>query len=235
MRWTNLAAWVAGSLMFLLAGCDAEKDAVIAQYKAGEAAIAAKNAVEYRSTLSTKSIQHYQEILRLAREGPAKEVRDLPAAHMELVLALRNRVKPDKLRAMTVDEYIAWMIDQEFLLVDEEIGLKPFGVTISGDRAMMQYGVDSARKERSTTFGRRRLITSAFSGGTKLEAIPGAYVYFDKINGYWYNDDTTLNEDYERSMKDEATEAKKPLPDYMAQLEKEAHGTLIPSIWSPPK
>ncbi|MBL8760588.1 MAG: hypothetical protein JNL50_04730 [Phycisphaerae bacterium] len=235
MRWTNVAVWLASVLMVFLAGCDAEKDAVLAQYKAGEAAIAAKNAVEYRSTLTTKSIQHYQELLRLAREGQAKEVRDLPAAHIEHVLALRNRVKHDKLKAMTVDEYIAWMMDQEYLLVDEEIGLKPYGVTISGDRAMMQYGIESAKKERSTRFTRRGLISSALSGGAKLEAIPGAYVYFDKLNGYWYHDATMLDEDYERDMRDEAAEAKKPLPDYMALLEKEAYGTLIPSIWSPPK
>jgi hypothetical protein len=224
------------ALMFV--GCTPKpEDDVLAQYTRSEDAIATRNMAAYRDTLSTASIEHIQETISLACRATAEETKKLPCGRMETVLALRNRVPAEKLKKMEVVDYLEWQLKEEMMFVDADVGLEPYKVTISGDRARMQYGMRVEKGSSSGRFGRRGLggLVSAASGRTrtKLEPIPDFFIHFERINGFWYHDLTIIDESYDEYCADEARQAGLKLHDYMAQEEKTAEGKLIKNIWEP--
>ena len=225
------------SAFVTLPACSKPEDEVRAQYEASEAAIASQNMAAYRDTLSTASIQHIEETLDLARRCPAAQTKKLPCERMEIVLALRNRVAPDKLKKMQVLDYLQWMQAEEMFFVDEEFGLVPYKFTISGDKAQMQYGMKVEKQSSRPRFGRRGLASAAINvlSGSDIEPIEGMFLHFEKINGFWYHDLTQpSNTNYDQDCAEAAKEARMSLPDYMASVEKEVNdGKLVRNVWAP--
>ena len=228
------------SALVHLPACSKPEDEVRAQYEASEAAIASQNMAAYRDTLSTASIQRFEETLDLARRCPSAQTKKLPCERMAAVLALRNRVPADKLKKMQVLDYLQWMQAEDMFMVDADVGLVPYKFTIKGDQAEMQYGVKVESSAGRPRFGRRGLVSSAVRGigaltASNIEPIDGMFVHFEKINGFWYQDLTkNTTENYDQVCAEEAKAARLSLPDYMASMEKEANkGKLVKNVWTP--
>jgi len=229
-------ACVVGVIALCFGGCEKKESAVLACYEAGEAAIAAKDVAGYRNVLSPESIKYHEETLRIARKAGPEETKGLPCLDMARVLALRNRLPVERLKAMTVDEYIQWQMQEGFLSVDADEDVVPFKVFLNGERAKMQYGLRVTSTSRSgARIGRRGIISGGFSSHTEVEPIPDSFVHFQRVNGAWMVDDTVPNEAYDEAMTAEAKEAKMGVPEYMLSLEKEANETVIPNIWAAPR
>jgi hypothetical protein len=227
------------SFLAIVPACHKPEDDVRAQYQASEAAIAAHDMAAYRDTLSTASIQHLEETLELARRCPAAQTKKLPCERMEAVLALRNRVPPDRLKKMQVLDYLQWMDSQGMFIVDDEFGLAPYKFTITGDTARMQYGIKVDKSSGTPRFGRRGrgLVSAGIKAlsGPDIEPIDGMFAHFVNLNGFWYHDLTkTANENYDQECTEEAKAARLSLPDYMASMEKDANGgKLVKNVWAP--
>jgi hypothetical protein len=224
------------SALLVLPACHKPEDDVRAQYEASEAAIAARDMAAYRGTLSTASIQHLEETLTLARTCSVAQTKKLPCERMAAVLALRNRVAPDRLKKMQVLDYLQWMQSEQMYFVDEEVGLVPYKFKITGDQAVMQYGMKVEKASSGPRFRRRGLVSAAASAlsGPDIEAIGGMVAHFVKIEGFWYHDLTkSSNENYDVECAEEAKAARLSLPDYMASKEKEEAGKLVKNVWAP--
>jgi len=226
------------SLALFQSGCKQKpKDAVLDQYKAGESAIAVKNATDYRNTMTTESALRYQEIMRLALEASAEETRQLAPSILAQVLLVRNRLSAERLRKMSVDDFLVWEMDEGALVVDKEMGIVPYKVSINGDEAVIQMGEEVAKQSRrSGRFGRRGLVTgliSAAAAGTEIVPIEGLTIRYRKINGFWYYDLIADNADADSAITEAATEEKLPVPEYLRAAEEDAHGTIKQTIWEP--
>ncbi len=230
-----------GVLIALLAlcqvGCDQGPEGdVLAQYRRSEDAIAMRDAVGLRNTLSTASVEYLNETLRLAREASEKETKEMDLERLGTVLALRNRAGA-KLKTMDVDQFILWQMNEGLMYVDEEFGLVPYRVQINGTSARMQYGM-KVEEERRVRFGRRGLgaLAAAASGGTRTKTEPiDMYYHFENIGGFWYIDLTHVDPTYDDEIISEARAARLAPHQYLAQQEEEEHGSLIKNVWAPPK
>ncbi|MCW5769323.1 MAG: hypothetical protein KIT19_11625 [Phycisphaeraceae bacterium] len=225
-------------------GCaESVEDQVLAQYKRGEEAIAAMDGAGWRATMSTQSVGWLQEELRLALDASLTETRALAPSKMEMVLALRNRLDAQSLRSMSVDSLLTWMIEQDFASVDADYGVYPCGVKFSGDTATVQMGMEvesSSRSPRLRTGRRGRgvvggiaSLAGAASKKKNVEPIEGYTLTYVNIDGFWYSDNSESMREYDQSIRDAAKEAGVPVDRYLSEREKEAHGSLKPTIWLP--
>jgi hypothetical protein len=231
MRFAGVVLSVA--LLALQLGCKQKpQDAVLDQYKAGENAIALKNPVEYRNTLTPESLQRYEDAKRLALEASADETRQLSPSVMSHVLTLRNRLTAERLRLMSVDDLLVWEIDEGYLVVDKEMGIAPCGVTIAGDTAVVQLGEEVARKPKRATGLAVGLIASA-AAGTEVIPIEGLVAHYQRINGYWYCDQVTQAVASDKAIVESAKEENQSVPDYLLAAEQEQHGSIKQGIWEP--
>jgi hypothetical protein len=228
------------ALTSLMLGACTEKpeDEIIAQYERGEAAIASNNALELRYTRSTDSIAMYQRILADALDASVAQTKALPPTSMELVLALRSRVPATELRRMTVETFLQWMVDEEFLSLDADYGIVAHSARISGDIGVLQLGFKVERQRTTRGFGRRGrgivgAIASASQSSESTEAVEGLTYNFIRTDGYWYIDDVANFHKYDAVLKDAASEEKLSLPDYLFAAEKESNKSLRPTIWAP--
>ncbi|HYF14645.1 MAG TPA: hypothetical protein VD971_06175 [Phycisphaerales bacterium] len=230
--------------VFGLAGCDAEvtpEDEVIAQYQRGQDAIAARDPVAFRNTMTNERWGRLVEAQRLALECSASETKKLAPNVLRMVLMFRNRIEPEKLASMSVDDLILTMMDAGVWEVYAEYGIVPHQVTINGETAELQLG--SEVEERSSgrvRFGRRGLVRSAVSlaaaasTSTKTEPIPGLVYGFRNINGYWYADFTDeQGRKMDEAAKAAAAEAGVPVHDFLAAYEEEEFGSMKKDIWKP--
>lgn len=233
------------SLCALGFGCEeSAEDQVLAQYQRAETAIAAMDVADWRATMSTNSIAWLQDVLRLTLDGGIMEVRSLNPAKLEMVLALRNRLEPDRLRALNVESLMTWMIDEGIAHVDAEYGVYPHSVQVSGDTAVVQMGIEQedeyARTPRLRTGRRGRgaiggivSLASATSKKKEVEPIEGYTITYVRIDGFWYSDNTESMEAYAQSIHETAKEAGIPTDRYLSEQEKETFGSLKPTIWLP--
>lgn len=233
------------SLCALGFGCEeSAEDQVLAQYQRAETAIAAMDVADWRATMSTDSVAWLQDVLRLTLDGPIMEVRTLNPAKLEMVLALRNRVEPDRLRSMNVESLMTWMIDEEMVHVDAEYGVHPHSVMVSGDTATVQVGIEheeeSSRSPRLRTGRRGRgaigsivSLASAASKKKEVEPIDGYTIKYVRIDGFWYSDNIQNMDDYAQLLRESAKEAGVATDKYLSDQEKEVYGSLKPTIWLP--
>ncbi len=236
-RWACVCAAVAMSV-----GCEkTPEDAVLSQYHRGEDAIAGNDWRELRAVLSPASIQRYEEILHAALTAPADAVKKLSPARMEMVLALRNRVDPVQLRMMNVNDLLIWMIDEQMLVLDADMGVYPMTCTIYGDTAEIQMGFPIEESGGRVRLGRRRMVGAAVGLAVRamkpkeLEAIPGWTYKYDLIDGEWYFDSGSFEPTYNATIIEYAKEEKMSVADYLLWIEQETYGEVKPKIWDPPK
>lgn len=241
----RLLCIVAIVLCALGVGCaESAEDQVLAQYQRGEEAIAALDAAGWRATMSTQSVGWLQEELRLALDASLVETRALAPSKMEMVLALRNRLDAQSLRSMSVDSLLIWMIEQDFASVDADYGVYPCGVKFSGDTATVQMGMEvesssrsprlrTGRRGRGVVGGIASLAGAASKKKKNVEPIEGYTLSYVNIDGFWYSDNSGSMQEYDQSIRDAAKEAGKPVDRYLSEREKEAHGSLKPTIWLP--
>jgi hypothetical protein len=227
------------ALLCVVVGCQNKpEDDVVAQYKRGEEAISLNDPVAFRAVQTPESTQLVGEAQRLALTSPAAETKKLPPSTLALVLAMRNRLDPARLRTNSVDDLLAWMMDQDLLVVDKEYGLHPSSVKITGDTATIQMGIEVER-EPVRYGGRRRaagvavaLIGRAVSG-PDVVPIPGFIYHCKNIGGFWYMDGVAGAERRDAEWIEEANETKVPVHELVASSEEESYGSLKKDIWTP--
>lgn len=225
----------------VLPGCDfTPKGQVMAVYKKGEAAIASFNAEKFRESLSPECYTYYWETLKLAREGKPDQIRKLGATQMAHVLRLRNRATKEQLTSMNVDEYFVWLIDNGGLVVDKDHGIYPVEVTVTGDTAQMQMGIEVENEPKLGRVGRRGTGMGAAAvrhmlGGNK-EVIPleGLVIAFKKVDGKWFLDHVATDRAFDSVRKLDADDAGQSIAQYVADNEEADAGKIKPNIWDPP-
>lgn len=226
-------------------GCEeSAEDQVLAQYQRAEAAIAALDPAEWRAVMSTDTAAMHLDILRLALDGSVTETRSLVPSKLSMVLMLRNRVEPDRLRTMTLDDYMLWQIDEELMYSDADFGIAPHSVLMQGDRAKIQMGFESESQSaggpriRTGRRGRGAIgsvisLASAASRKKEVEPIEDYLIPYVSIDGFWYYDGVEDMLAYDAHLLAEAKEAGLPIDRYLSEQEKEDFGSLKPTIWLP--
>jgi hypothetical protein len=225
-----------------LGACEAEltpEDEVIAQYQRGEDAIANKNPVDLKNSTTNESWALLTEAQKLALECSATETKKLNPSMMRRVIVFRNRIEPEKLASMTVDDLIMWQLQSGYWVVDQEYGIFPHSVQITGDTAVLQMGVEAEEKSSGVRIRRRGLIGAAAglainaAKKPKLEPLPGYTHTYRNINGYWYYDDAASEAERDQQLIDEAKEFETPVADYIVAVEEEEFGSIKKDIWKP--
>ena len=225
----------------LMSGCgDPAEGDVVTQYEIGEEAIRAGDALAIRNTYSTETVAWMEDVLRCCREASVAQTKALDPSKMEMVVMLRNRVDAAALKAMDVTGLIRWELDMDMFFVDADMDVYPHSVEIQGDRAVMQMGVKPERSASLRMGGGRRgrgvRAIGSIAGMVMqpgLEPIPGWTNDFVLLDGFWYADLVSEMGDYDDSIRADAKSAGKSVPDYIAEMEKEAHGSLRPTVWNP--
>ncbi len=224
-----------------LGGCNEKpEDAVLAQYHRGEKAIAAYDVEELKAVQTGDFESRLAEILRLAREATPEQAKQLPASVLPTVLALRNRLEPERLRSMRPNDLLVWMIEQHMLVVDKDYDILPHHVEINGDRAKIHMGIRVEAERRRVRVGRRGrgLVGAAVASlipNTKVEPIEGLFHEFANINGYWYFDCAAEAARDDQAGVDYAKEEGEPLWKLMAEEEEAIHESLKPNVWEAPR
>ncbi|CAG0998832.1 hypothetical protein PHYC_02738 [Phycisphaerales bacterium] len=242
-RWMQ---WVLVMCMFALAlagvpGCKKKtQDFVLDQYKKGERAIAEYDLEAYKSTLMPETLAAMENELALAIHASEEEVKKLRPSTMMYVLALRNRQAAAYLKNMKIDDYVVWLMEQGFLVVDAERDIYPYEVSIAGDTATVQMGikVDVPSSSGGMRFGRRRaggIIASALVPKSKLEPLEGYTLMYRKVNGVWLSDGTAMAKSVDETIISAARDEEMRVHEFLVQVEEEAHGSIKASIWSPAK
>lgn len=213
---------------------------MVTQYEIGEEAIRASDASALRNTFSSDTIAWMEDVLRCCREASATQTKALDPSKMEMVLMLRNRVDPATLKSMDVTGLIRWELDMEMFGVDADMDVYPHSVEIQGDRAVMQMGTKPERSGSLRTGGGRRgrgiRAVGSIAGMVmqpNLEPIPGWTYDFVLLDGFWYADHVSEMKDYDDYIRQEAKDAGKSVPDFIAAMEKESYGTLRSTVWNP--
>lgn len=236
-----MVRWLVAMLCAVVAGCgESPADAVKAQYQRGEDAIRIGDIAEMKNTMTSESLAYAQETLRLAATATEREVKAMGPARMQAIIALRNRVAPERLKAMTVDQYFTWMIDEEQLVVDADYDIYPHSVLIRGDTAILRRGIlveDSFRTPRLGRRGRGAIggIARALSDNSTIELIEELDIHFVNLGGYWYYDEVAGISDHDAFMHLLAAEEQMHVIDYILAYEREEHGSLKPNLWQPPR
>lgn len=234
--WMVAAAYTLG----LISGCQHKpEDDVMDQYKAGEAAIKVGDCTAFKNTLTPESITRLQELENLALTCPATELQKMPPSKMAEVLKLRNRIEPQRLRTMSADDLVAWLILEHALVVDEDQGLFPHSVRITGDDAFVQMG---EKVQKKSNFRVRRvrgvvgLAAGAISlvGSSEIVPIPGVTRKFHKVSGYWYQELNAENPEADAAMTEAAKEEKMPVHEFVKAMEQEEAEKMRENIWNPP-
>lgn len=239
MRWGTLFA-VGLCALGLISGCQHKpEDDVMDQYKAGEAAIKVGDCTAFKNTLTPESITRLQELENLALTCPASELQKMAPSKMAEVLKLRNRIDPARLRTMSTDDLVAWLILEHALVVDEDQGLFPHSVRITGDDAFVQMG---EKVEKRQKFRVRRvrgvvgLAAGAISliGSSEIVPISGVMRKFHKVSGYWYQDLNAENPEADTAMIEMAKEEQMPVHEFVKMMEQEEAEKMRDNIWNPP-
>jgi hypothetical protein len=63
-----------------------------------------------------------------------------------MVVMMRNRIDPKRLRMMTAEDVLAWQMEQGIYFVDADYGVCPYKTTISGDTAQIQFGYEETTR-----------------------------------------------------------------------------------------
>jgi hypothetical protein len=210
-----------------VAGCDrlsGPSGAVLSRYEAGERAIAAGNGMEFFKMMSAESQAAELELIQVALTGSSDKVRALPPSSIALVLALRNRVEPSRLRKMTVEDLAAWQIESKLLGVDADNGYAPVDVTVTGDKAYIQMGI----KEQIDSGGLTELLNRS-----SVEPIKNFEYHYVRVNGEWLIDKAATDVALKKVYAAAAREAGVKIVDMIEAQEREEFGSLKPNIWSP--
>lgn len=222
-------------------GCkkDTPESAVLAQYNRGEDAIASTDINELHNITTPESWAVYEEELKLAREAKPDEIKKMGYSKVLPILVLRNRLDGTRLRAISVDDYVLWKIQEGFLTVDRNFGIYPYEVTITGDKAVVQMGIEIEQKSSRRRVGRgvAGLIGAAIQAvpKTKLEPLPGYTLTFKNLGGYWYYDTIEDAAAYDAAQTNEASSMGTNIIDMIIEDEREVFGTLKPDLLNPPK
>lgn len=228
-------------LLLCAAGCEkTPEDHVIDQYRKGEAAIAEFDIEAYKATLSPISLGTLADDLITARKATEAEMKSLRPSTMMIVLALRNRQAAQYLKTMTADDYLVWLMQQGFLVVDAESDIYPYEVTFQGDKATLTMGIRiEVRSSRGFRYGRRRGgvigLAAALVPRSQLEPLEDYKLSYQKINGVWLSDGEALARAVDEAIIDAAAWEEMKVPDYLAFMERESFGSLKDNIWSPQK
>jgi hypothetical protein len=219
--------WVAFAIAVCvgaLAGCDRQDRhaaAVLSRYEAGQRAIAAGNGMEYFEMKSAQSQAAEADLIEIALTGSRDEVRLLPPTSIALVLALRNRMEPSRLRKMTVEDLVAFQIADKLLTVDAERGVVPVDVTVNGDKAHIQMGLKH-----------RDLRT--FFMPSRIESIAHMEYHYVRVNGQWFINKAATDVALAKMNKYAPWAPIDTLIEILEGNERiEYYGTLKPNIWSP--
>lgn len=238
MPWGKFVAVVL--LLASLTACKHKpEDDVLDQYKAGESAIAVGDCTAFKNTLTPESVNRLMELERLALECPAAELKKMPPSTMREVVMLRNRLDPARLRTMSADDLLAWMILEKALVVDEQHGLFPHSVRITGDAAVLQLGEKVTHQSRVRVRRVRGVVGLAAGaisliGSTEIVPIPGETRKFRQINGYWYQQLNAEDPEADAAMTEYAKEEKMPIHELVSLIEQDEFGKIKDNIWNPP-
>ena len=244
MRGMSLLFAALAACVSVLAGCGKEspEDAVISQYMRGEEAIATRDVATFRNTMTHESWEAMGEDLKLAREAKEDAVKALPALQCARIVALRNRCSSQQLKNMTTEDYFVWQVDNGFMVVDADSGVYPHKVSIRGDAAEMQIGEELESSSSGFRVRRRggavRALGSLVSKAAEkrnTEPIPGWVLHFKNLEGYWYHDIKETNAYIDDSYAAAARLVGGSVHDFILEVEKEEHGSLIENVWNPRK
>lgn len=233
-------AGLAGLLFASTSGClPKPEDAVVECYQRGEEAIRASDAKALRANMSVESYDYLKECVSLAQSCPEKEAKALPPSKLGMVVMMRNRIDPKRLRMMTAEDVLAWQMEQGIYFVDADYGVYPYKTTISGDTAQIQFGYEeTTRRSGGYRVGRRggglvRLGVSALASRRKLVPIEGMIAYYRKVNGVWMIDWTANDAADDERLVVEARQANMTIPQYVIAREEDETDGVSADIWKP--
>lgn len=192
-----------------IAGCDPRKDAVLAAYETGEIAIESHDPVALEQLLTPATREELTNVIAMARSAPREQVEALQPSLKQLVLALRNRVERARLATMDLHDHLLWQIEEEFLIVDSEWGIRPARVTITDQSAII-----------------------SFRGENGLQAVGAAN--YQLVDGQWRWDYSADNRATDAQLQEDARAEGVPLNQHLLNIEQEAVGSVKPSLWDPP-
>lgn len=222
-------------------GCKKEtpESAVLAQYNRGEDAIASNDVNELRNITTPDTWALLEQDLKLAINAKPDEIKKMGYSQAHAILVLRNRLDSARLRSMSAEDYALWRMQQGFMVVDRNYGIYPYEVTISGDTAVIQMGIEIEQKSNHRRVGRgvAGLIGAAVQAvpKTKLEPLSGYTVTYKNLSGYWYQDSLGDIVAYDAEMAREASSMEITLLDMITDEETEAFGSIKPDLLNPPK
>jgi hypothetical protein len=101
--------------LFLLAACTDEKaeveELIKATFTGYQEAILANRGIEAVTYIDQATIDYYAHLFELVKSGSREEVEALDLVDQVSVLMARLRMKPEEIKRMTVNQFIAYSID----------------------------------------------------------------------------------------------------------------------------
>lgn len=192
-----------------IAGCDPRKDAVLAAYEQGEVAIESYDPIALEQLLTPATREELTNVIAMARSAPREQVEALQPSLKQLVLALRNRTERARLATMDLHDHLLWQIEEEFLIIDAEWGIKPSRVTITDQSAII-----------------------SFRGENGMQAVGTAN--YQLVDGEWRWNYSADNRTTDAQLQDDAQAESVSLNQHLLNLEESAFGSVKPSLWDPP-
>ncbi len=226
-------------------GCNKKEtieDQVLAQFTRAETAAEASDVNEIRNTMTSESWATYEEELRLAREATPEQVRALTPSVLHAVVLLRNRLDTARLKSMTAENYLLWQLQQELKHSYRSSGVVPHTVTIRGDNAEIYMGQEVETEKKSSRIRGRGIVgligraaTSSTTTETKIQPIPGLYLCYKNLNGFWYYDRVATTKVIEGLRSQYILNSGMSAIDFEMESERENYGGVKADLLSPPK
>jgi hypothetical protein len=172
---------------------------------------------------SNSTIQHYDNLLRLAREAKRDQIIKLPLEQQLSVLGMRRSMTLAEMKKLDGREYIKKCVRDGTWAV--EWGVEDYGpIKFTGDTAWMEVKEPDARGPR---LGRRRWLS---------DTRKTFYIRFYFEDDTWKLDETSLSEFWNSLLVDAAREARMNYDRFLfSVLEDDEGKPPPPTIWDPPK
>lgn len=222
-----MAAWAtrAGALLIvaaLMAGCDSRAGAV---KDAMDRLIAANDAHDGETVASLycrSTIEHYDELLRLAREATKSRIMAMTLSERAEVLTMRLEYPLAQLKALTGREYIKRSVGAGHWVV--EWGVEDYGrIKVTGSTAWMEVKKPDERPTRG--FSRRGRDTRR------------AYnIRFYLEDDVWKMDETSIDDLWNEMLLEDQRDSGIGEEQYLLELLGDGSDKPVPAnIWDPPK
>ncbi|MBX3358961.1 MAG: hypothetical protein KF745_11105 [Phycisphaeraceae bacterium] len=214
---------VTSFLVTAMSGCDSRASQIRESLKQLVEAVEGQDGRTVASLYSKSTVDHYGELVKLAREGKREQIAKRSVNDRGIILMLRHRLTGAQLRQLDGAGTIALMADRGWWGIDN--GVEEYGkIRVSGNTGWMEVREPDRRVTRS---GRRW-----------LEDTRRTYnVRFYLEDDVWKMDETSLFQLWEELLEREVKAAGMSADAFLIEVEEMQSDTPVPrNIWdTPPK